>query len=289
MIQLLAQHGRFASFIVASCLFVPDARAQPKPTTTPPGQPAPSPAPVEVARILSAEGTVEIQRAGGPWIRAAENQALSIGDRVRTQRGATAHLEFPWTAIAMGDASEVSLQKSRVLTLQLVSGRLDIDPEQALLRVVTAEAAVSGSGRTLVRRQGTTTFVGSYNGGADVEAGGAIVRLGVNKGALINGASPPGEALALPSPPRIVSPSADPRYVRSGEVVRLIWTGREASYHLEVLPIDSDVPVVSLDLEAHEFDLRLNWLGTFRWRVSGRTGSVETQPSGEGLICVVEK
>ncbi len=272
-------------------LLVSDVRAQPKPTPpkTPASQPAPTPALVEVARIRSAQGTVEIQRAGGPWTRAAEDQALAAGDRVRTHRGATAHLEFPWTAVAMGDASEVSLQKSRVLTLQLDSGRLDIDPEQALLRVVTAEAAVSGSGRTLIRRQGTTTFVGSYNGGADVEAGGATVRLGVNKGTLINGASPPSEAVALPSPPRIVSPSADPRYARSGEVVHLIWTGRETSYHLEVLPIDSDVPVVSLDLEAHEFDLRLNWLGTFRWRVSGRTGSVETQPSGEGLICVVEK
>jgi hypothetical protein len=131
--------------------------------------------------------------------------------------------------------------------------------------------------------------VGSYNGGADVEASGTIVRLGVNKGTVVNGASPPGEAVALPPPPRVVSPSEDPRYVRTGEVVRLIWTGRETSYHLEVLPIDSDVPVVSLDLEAREFDLRLNWLGTFRWRVSGRAGSVETQPSGEGLICVIEK
>ncbi len=278
------EFNRFTAPFVVACLFAQSALAQ-----TRPKDPAQAPAAVEVARIRSMEGTVEVQRAGGPWIRAAEEQALSIGDRVRTQRGGTAHLEFPWTAVAMGDASEISLQKSRVLTLQLETGRLDIDPEQSLLRVVTAEAAVSGSGRTLIRRQGTITFVGSYNGGAEVEAGGTIVRLGVNKGTVVNGASPPGEAVALPPPPRVVSPSADPRYVRAGEIVHLIWTGRESSYHLEVLPIDSDVPVVSLDLEAREFDLRLNWLGTFRWRVSGRTGSVETQPSGEGLICVVEK
>jgi hypothetical protein len=56
-----------------------------------------------------------------------------------------------------------------------------------------------------------------------------------------------------------------------------------------VLPIDSDVPVLSLDTDAQEFDLRLDWLGTFRWRVAGRVGTTESQPSSEGLICVVEK
>ena len=68
-----------------------------------------------------------------------------------------------------------------------------------------------------------------------------------------------------------------------------MWTGLEAAYHLEVLSIDSDIPVMSLDIPTREYDLRLNWLGTFRWRVAGRTGAIESQASGEGLICVVEK
>ncbi len=235
------------------------------------------------------EGGVEVQKPGAAWTKASEDQALSIGDRVRTLKGATAQLEFPWTAIALGDGSSVFLQKKRVLTLQLESGRIDIDPEQALLRVITEEASISGTGRTLVRREGTTTFVGSYNGGAEVAAKGAAVRLGVNKGTVVNRSARPSDALDMAEAPRVVSPTVDPRYVRVGESVRLTWNGREPAYHLEVLAIDSDVPVVSIDIEGREFDLRLHWLGTFRWRVSGRTGPVESQASGEGLICVVEK
>ena len=249
----------------------------------------PSPAALEVARMGFVEGVVEIQRRGEAWTRAVENQPLSMGDRVRTQPGGTARLEFPWTAIAVGDGSELSLQNNRVLTVELERGRLDLDPEQALLRIVTAEATITGSGRTLVRREARTTFVGSYSGGADVEAMGTIIRLGVNKGTLANAGAAPAEAQPLGPAPRVVSPSADPRYIRPGQAVPLKWTGREQAYHLEVLSIDSDVPVMSLDISSGEYDLRLNWLGTFRWRVSGRTGPVETQPSGEGLICVVEK
>ncbi len=258
-------------------------------TGKPKAGPAPTPAALEVARMGFVEGGVELQHPGGAWAKTAEDQPILIGDRVRTLKGGTARLEFPWTAVAVGDGSEVSVPNARVLTLQLDRGRLDIDPEQTLLRVVTEEAVISGAGRTLVRREGTSTFVASYNGGADVEAKGAIVRLGVNKGTLVTAGKAPGEATTLGPAPRVVSPRADPRYVKPGQVVRLTWTGQETAYHLEVLSIDSDVPVVSLDIDAREYDLRLPWLGTFRWRVAGRFGPVESQPSGEGLVCVVEK
>lgn len=268
--------------------FAPTASAQ-KARPTPLKSQSKAPARIEVARLGFVEGGVEIQQPGGAWTRAAEKQALSIGDRVRTLPGGTARVEFPWTAIAAGDSSELVVEQGRVLTLRLESGRIDIDPEQALLRVVTAEAAISGSGRTLVRREGGTTFVASYSGGADVEAEGATVRLGMNKGTVVKAGSAPGEPMTLAKPPRVIAPAADPRYVRPGEPVRLTWTGPEAAFHLEVLSIDSDIPVMSLDVGALQHDLKLNWLGTFRWRVAGRTGPVETEASGEGLICVVEK
>lgn len=250
--------------------------------------PPPTPASVELARLGFVEGGVEIQRPGGAWTKAVENQSLSGGDRVRTLRGGTARLEFPWTDIAMSDGSEVSLQNNRVLTVRLDHGRIDIDPEQTLLRVITDEAAVSGAGRTVVRREGQSTFVGSYYGGAEVEAKGVSLRLGVNRGALARAGAPP-EPVAMGPPPRVISPAANPRYVKPGQPVRLVWAGPEPAYHLDVLSIDSDVPVLSLDIDARTFDLRLDWLGTFRWRVSGRSGIAESQPSGEGLICVVEK
>lgn len=253
------------------------------------GAASPAPPALEVARLGFVEGTIEVQHPGGAWTKTAEDQPLLVGDRVRTLKGATARLEFPWTAVAVGDGSEISIPKARVLTLQLERGRLDIDPEQALLRVITEEAAISGSGRTLVRREGTSTFVASYNGGAEVEAKGAIVRLGINKGTLVTPGKAPAEAFPLDPAPRVVSPRADPRYVKPSEPVRLTWAGTETSYHLEVLSIDSDVPVISIDVEGREYEVRLPWLGTFRWRVASRFGPVESQASGEGLICVVEK
>ena len=282
----LASLGSLVFFVaLAGSTEAQTGRTRGGPTPTP----TPTPAALEVARMGFVEGGVEILHPGGPWTKAAEDEPLLIGDRVRTLKGGTARLEFPWTAIAVGDLSEVSIPNARLLTLQLVRGRLDIDPEQTLLRVVTDEALISGSGRTLVRREGTSTFVASYNGGADVEAKGAIVRLGINRGTLVTPGKAPGEATALGPAPRVVSPGADPRYVKPGEPARLIWTGQETAYHLEVLSIDSDVPVVSLDIDSREYDLRLPWLGTFRWRVAGRFGPVESQASGEGLLCVVEK
>ncbi|MBP6701883.1 MAG: hypothetical protein KA385_00135 [Vicinamibacteria bacterium] len=278
----------FCSALVVLCVLGASSAHAQVARTRPRATPTPVPA-VEVARIGFVEGGAEVQRPGGDWTAAVEDQPLSIGDHVRTLPGGTLRIEFPWTAIAMGDSSEVSLPKAGVLTLQLESGRIDLDPEQTLLRVLTPEATVSGSGRTLVRREGTTTFVASYSGGAVVEARDVAVRLGINKGTAVRAGQPPDAALPLGPAPRVVSPASDPRYVLPGEVVRLTWTGDDPTFHLEVLSIDSDVPVISLDIEGQGHDLRLNWLGTFRWRVSGRRGAVESQTSGEGLICVVEK
>jgi hypothetical protein len=277
--------GQLVSLLALLALGSPALSQSGKPKATPP----PPPSALEVARVGFAEGGVEFKRGNGGWVKATEEQPLLMGDRLRTLKGGTARLEFPWTAVAVGDGTEVALQNNRVLTLQLDRGRIDIDPEQALMRVVTDEATVSGTGRTLVRREGKTTFVGSYNGGADVESKDKVVRLGINRGTVVNAGKAPAAPDALRPAPHVVTPGADPVFVKPGEPVRLVWKGPESAYHLEVLSIDSDVPVVSLDVEGHEFDLRISWIGTFRWRVAGRTGAIESQASGEGLICVVEK
>lgn len=278
-----------AAFFLLGAMAPPAlGQARPQPGRSPAATPSDE-SRVEVARLGLAEGPVEVQRTGGPWGPATADLALAIGDRVRTLKGGSARLDFPWTAIAMSDTSEVALEKNRVLTLKLERGRLDMDPEQTLLRVVTDEAVLSGSGRTLVRREGGVTFVGSNNGGAVVEAQGKVVRLGVNGSTTVKTNAAPTDPIAMKPPPRVVSPASDPRYVRPGQAVRLVWTGDDPVYHLAILSIDSDVPFMSIDVEATEHELQLPWLGTFRWRVSGRKGAVETQPSGEGLICVVEK
>ena len=108
--------------------------------------PRPLPPPSRWRAWASWKAASRFQHPGGAWTKAAEDQPLLIGDRVRTLKGGTARLEFPWTAVAVGDGSEVSIPNARVLTLQLDRGRLDIDPEQTLLRVVT------GRGRDQRRR-----------------------------------------------------------------------------------------------------------------------------------------
>ena len=189
---------RMAAVLATATFVVGLASSAPAQTkrATPIRKPTP-PVRIEVARLGFVEGGIEIQQPGGAWTKGAEKQALAIGDRVRTLTGGTARLEFPWTAIAMSDASEAVLEQGRVLTLRLESGRIDLDPEQTLLRVVTGEAAISGSGRTLIRREGGTTFVASYSGGADVEAEGVSVRLGINKGTLVNAGKAPSEPQPL--------------------------------------------------------------------------------------------
>jgi hypothetical protein len=264
------------------------AHAQTRPDRAKP-LPTPASTELEVARVGFLEGPVEVMKPGGTWTPAVQDQPLAAGDHVRTLRGGTVRLEFPWTAVAVGDSSEVSIEKTRVLTLQLESGRIDVDPEQTLLRIITAEAAVSGVGRTLVRRLDNTTFVGSYNGGADVEGAGSSVRLGLNSGTIVAAGLAPTPPKPMAAPPRVVSPASDPRYIRPGEGVLLTWTGQQKIYNLEILPIDSDVPTLSIEVTGLSYEAKLPWLGTYRWRVAGRNGIEETQPSGEGLICVVDK
>ena len=243
---------------------------------------------VVVATVVLVDGRLEFSRKGGPWRPAPEQQTLAVGDRVRTPAGSSARLEFPWTMVTLGDQSLIALEGDPTLSVRLEAGRIDMDPEAELIRLVTKEAAVSGAGRTILRREGETTFVVSLVGGAEVEAAGKTVRLGVGRSVLV-GREGPGEPAVQTPGPRVVFPGADPLYVRPNDAVRLEWTGASPGYLLEVLPLDSETPVISLDVAGTTREIRLPWLGTFRWRVTGRQGAIETQSSGEGLICVVEK
>lgn len=249
---------------------------------------AQDPATVVVATVVLVDGKLEFSRRGGPFRPAPEQQTLAVGDRVRTTAGSSARIEFPWTMVTLGDQTTIALEGDPTLSVRLDAGRIDMDPEAELIRLVTKEAVVSGAGRTVLRRDGASTFVVSLMGGADVEAGGKTVRLGVSRSVLVSSEGP-GEPVLQTEGPKVVFPGADPLYVRPNQTVRLEWTGASPGYLLEVLPIDSQTPVISLDVTGSTREIRLPWLGTYRWRVTGRQGAVETQPSGEGLICVVER
>lgn len=251
--------------------------------------PAPPTQVVVVGKATFIEGRAEVSHGDGPWLPMAEEQAFAVGDRIRTLAGSTARLELPWTAVSVSDNTLLQIEKTTVLTLRLAHGRVDVDPEQNLPRIATGEASVGGNGRTVVRRDGSTTFVASDAGGAEVEAQGQSTRVPPTSGLVVNTGAPSSQPMPLTDAPRVVTPSADPRYTHPGETVRLTWEGRAPRYHLQVLSVDSDIPVLAIDLNGTSYDLKLGWLGTFRWRVAGLSGPIESQLSAEGLVCVVEK
>ena len=78
----------FCSALVVLCVLGASSAHAQVARTRPRATPTPVPA-VEVARIGFVEGGAEVQRPGGDWTAAVEDQPLSIGDHVRTLPGGT--------------------------------------------------------------------------------------------------------------------------------------------------------------------------------------------------------
>jgi hypothetical protein len=56
------------------------------------------------------------------------------------------------------------------------------------------------------------------------------------------------------------------------------------------MALGSDVVLIARDVSVLPYTLVIPWEGTYRWRVSARDAQgLESRPSEEGLICVVEK
>jgi hypothetical protein len=245
---------------------------------------------VDVAKASYLAGRVEVAPADGPWRPFREGDRLAIGERLRTEAGALARLEFPWMRLNLGPASLLRLPSGGVLSVVLEQGRLEILSDGEIIKVVTAEVLVRGEGRGVVRRENDRTLVMVWDGRFQLTAAGQSVTLSASQSSVVAPGSAPAPARALPESPLPASPLADPVYVKPGSPAALSWSGEGTSFHIQVLPIDSDDVLVEHETGPSPFTLRLPWLGLFRWRVSGRDPlGVESAPSGEGLICVVEE
>jgi hypothetical protein len=79
-------------------------------------------------------------------------------------------------------------------------------------------------------------------------------------------------------------------YEQTGQPVQLRWNSNAPLHRLELLGLDSDEVLLARELPAKSLSLVIPWLGTFRWRVYtlDREG-LESRPSAEGLVCVVDK
>jgi hypothetical protein len=262
------------------------ARARPRVVT--PSKPKGG---VAVARVSFAEKAVDRSAADGRWQGVAEGSRLRTGERLRTGSEGQAQVAFPWMRLSLGPSSLLYIPPGLVLAMTLEAGRAEVSSEGDMIKVVTEEARTVGGGQLVVRRQDGTTRVMSLRGGFRVQTPAGEVELGPGEGTIVPSAGqPPGPAVALPEPPRGLSPGPDPRYVKKGERVSLTWSGDAHTYHVQVLDLEGRTVLQERDVAGRQWDLQLAWLGTYRWRVASRDArGLEGRPSTDGLIVVVDE
>ena len=245
---------------------------------------------VPIATISLANGRVERASAGQKWGAARQGEALKTGESLRTGPDGAARLMFPWMTVALGPDTVVRVPGGRILSTVLESGRIELVSEGDIVKVRVGSLDIRGQGRIVVRHDGERTAVMSLTDVARLSMrSGRSLELQSGEAALGSGNNLRGP-LAFPAPPTIVSPGADPMYVQPSTPVPLQWRGQSDRYIVEIVPLDSNTPLLATESRSNYAEISVPWLGLYRWRVTGvdRTG-LETEPSEEGLICVVEK
>jgi hypothetical protein len=140
--------------------------------------------------------------------------------------------------------------------------------------------------RRSVGRTSASVLVGSFR----LRAAGRTVEVKAGEGTVVSDGRPPEPPAPLPAPPRGLLPGKDPVYVRSGQPVELRWTEAGPSHHVEILDLREDEVLLAREAARPPLRLEIPWLGTYRWRVSARDArGVESRPSGEGLVCSVDR
>jgi hypothetical protein len=232
----------------------------------------------------------QVERGAGSWQEALEGSAFDLGEGLRTGPEGLARLELPWMALSLGPGSEVRFPDQYLLAAVLEKGRAVLDAEsREALKLVTPEAQVRGQGRAVVRRQDQRTLVTCLEGRFEIEARGRGVTLSPGQGTVVVQGRAPSAPEETPVPPLAESllPGSDPVYANRGESLELTWEENATAYHIEVLPVGSDVVLLQRDVGPPPAPVAIPWGGSFRWRVSSRDDrGLEGVPSEEGLICV---
>lgn len=249
---------------------------------------------IPVATLVYAERLVEKEATSGQgWRRMQEGERFRTGDRVRVGLDALARFDFLWMSITAGPDTILRIPAERILSAVLDAGRAELlAPGQQIVKVRTADVEIRGEGRVVVKRdpQAKRVLVMAMDGSLRVEAAGKTAVLQSGEGTVIDDGQAPGAVIKLPPPPDKVWPGADPVYVKKGRDTRLIWISPARAHHVQVLPIDSNNPLISRDVGGSPYALSVPWLGTYRWRVSARDeNGLEGRPSVFGYICVVER
>ena len=246
---------------------------------------------IPVARASLVVGTVQHALVGERWRDVKEDERLLTGDRVRTGPGASVRFDFPWTSITLAGESEFAIAASRVLSTLLETGRAEVVSDQSgMIKLLTPDARVLGSGRVAVKRDRSGTWVMGFGGSQTVEARGKTVRLSEGEGTRVQEGAPPQAPRPLPAPPVALGPAEDPVYVTKGTAATLQWEGTAPGYRVEILGLDGRDVLLTREAKASPASVEVPWLGTFRWRVRAiDVAGFEGIPSETGLLCIVEK
>jgi hypothetical protein len=247
---------------------------------------------VPVATLALAEATVDKDMGQGAWQPMKQGDRVRTGDRLRTQAGGLARLEFPWMSLTAGPSTTVSIPDSVVLYTVLEQGRVELHADgNEIVKLRTPEAEVRGRGRIVVRRDAGRTLVMAMaiTGDFRVQAVSGSVEVSGGEGAIVRPQGPAPKAVKLQSPPENLRPGGDPVYVRQGAEFPVSWKATARGYYLELVPLDGDEVVLARELGPPPQKIRVPWLGTYRVRLSARDDNgLEGMPA-EGLVCVVEK
>jgi hypothetical protein len=256
---------------------------------------APAPAPptggVPVTQLSFAGPGVEVAGTDDVWRALPQGGRVKTGERLRTGSEGAARLEFPFMGLTVGPDSELAIPAGMVLSIGLVRGRVELGSERGeIIKLTTPELELRGQGRVVVRRADDTTFVIATTGSFRVQARGKSVNVARGQGLRVRAGQAAGQPEPLPATPNGLKPGSDPLYFKPGEPIQLEWNGVGTAYHLQVLGVDADVVVINRDVGPSPYTLTIPWPGTFRWRVALRDEhGLESLPSDEGLVCLLEK
>ncbi len=247
------------------------------------------PTPVAVARLRVLTGKAEKLTPGQSWKEVGSGARLATGDKVRVGADSLLSIEFPWMRISVGPDTTLGVAAGRLLATSLEQGRLEQDAEAGIIKLRTPEALVRGEGRVVVRREAGSTAVAVVRGAFRVQAAQVTVVLRQGQGTVVEAGAAPDLPAALPPAPLALSPGQDPVYVLKGKPIRLSWSPSGPASHIQVYGLDPGDLLIARDVSKPPIEIELPLVGTYRWRVSGRTErGLEGVPSAEGLLCVVD-
>ncbi len=247
---------------------------------------------IPVAKLEWGDRPVERKAEGeDSWQRLSVGDPLRTGDRLRTSSGGVARLDFPWMTVTLGPSSVFSIPAAKVLSTVLEKGRAEFSGAgRDIVKIRVGESVIRGGGRLVLWHEGERTAAAALEGAFRVTGAGKTVVIQAGEGTSFAGGQPPLLALPLPEAPGGLVPGGDPEYVPSGQAAELHWTPNGAAHHVEVLALQSDDVLLARNVSDPPVRIEIPWLGTYRWRVSARDDrGLESPPSAEGYVCVVER